>query len=330
MAERRRTSSWLWISWRSRPDGSFLVRPLGGSPLVFQTDAPTKERMVRFVRAYHAWQFWGLFLSGLVTLPIIANFWQDWFWWACAVDLGLCYLLTVAILWTGELVILRNAVRVPAAAWPETTTGAPSAGWWRGMLLSLASVLLLVVVAEGPLHLPFFPLMWIAPALAVAVLVLLVQMHIAEQQTIARAAGTAPAPPPVNPATRKRRIVLGSLTASLANPLAALMVINHVISNGANPLPLGTVGLLFALSGACGLLLGLCVLLARTSGGIRWHLAAATIVMPALSAILYFVIYGSVTAMHELAIWLSLISAAAIAFPVAAAFWLIARPERYA
>jgi hypothetical protein len=329
MAEQRRTSSWLRISWRSQPDGSFLVRPFGGSPLVFQTDAPTRERMVRFVRAYHAWQFWGLLLSGLITLPVIAHFWQDGFWWACAADLGLCYLLCIAFLWMGELVILRNAVRVPAAAWPETAIAAPRAGWWRSVLLPIASLLLFVAIAEGPRHLPFFPLMWIAPALAVAVLVLLVRMHIADQRTIAGVAGAAPAPP-VDPAMRKRRIVLGSLTAALANPLAALLVINHVIGTWANPLPLGTVGLLLALSGACGLLLGLCVLLMRGSGGIRWHLAAATIAMPVVSAIFYFAVYGSAMAMHELAIWLSLISAAAITFPVAAAFWLIARPERYA
>ena len=75
----------------------------------------------------------------------------------------------------GELVILRKAVRVPTAAWPETTIAAPSGGWWRVMLLSLASVLLFVAVVEGPQYFPFFPLMWVAPALAVAVLVLLVR-----------------------------------------------------------------------------------------------------------------------------------------------------------
>jgi hypothetical protein len=330
MAERRRTSSWLRILWLSQPDGRFLVRPLGASPLVFQTDAPTKERLVRFVRVYHTWQFWGLLLSGLVTLPIIVNFWQDWFWLAFAADLGLCYLLTIALLWTGELVILRNAVRVPTAAWPETTTAAPSAAWWRGMLLLLASVLPFVAIAEGPQRLPFFPWIWMATALVLAVLALLVQMHIAQQRAIARVAGRLPAPPPPNPATRQRRIVLGSLTAPLANPLAALLIINHVIGNGVNPLPLGAVGLLLALSGGCGLLLGLYVLLTGGSGGIRWHLTAAAIAMPALSAIFYFVVYGSVTAMHELAIWLSVTSAAAITFPVATAFWLIARPERYA
>lgn len=330
MAVRGRTWSWLQISLRAQPDGSFLVRPLGASPLVFRIDAPTKERLVRFARVYHAWRFWGLLLSGLITLPVILNFWQDWFWWACAADLGLCYLLSIALLWTGELVILRKAVRVPTAAWPETTIAARSAGWWRVMLLSLASVLLFVAVVEGPQYFPFFPLMWIALALDVAVLVLLVRIQIAEQRAIARIDGTVPAPPPVNPATRRRRIVLGSLTAPLANPLAALLVINHVISNRANPLPLGTVGLLLALSGGCALLLGLYVLLTRGSGGIRWHLIAAAIAMPALSAIFYFAVYGSLAAMHQLAIWLSLTSAAAVTFPVAAAFWLIARPERYA
>ncbi len=158
MAEQQRTSSsWLQISWRSQPDGSFLLRPLGASALVFQTDAPTKERLVRFVRAYHGWQFWALLLSGLVTLPIILNFWQDRFWWACAADLIVCSLLSIAFLWIGELVILRNAVRVPSAAWPQTTTVAPSGGRWRAILLSLVSVLLCVAVAEGPRHLPFFP-----------------------------------------------------------------------------------------------------------------------------------------------------------------------------
>lgn len=320
--------SWLQISLRAEPDGRFLVRPLGTSPLVFEIDAPTRERLVRFVRVYHAWQFWGLLLSGLITLPVILNFWQDRFWWACAADLGLCYLLSIAFLWMGELVILRKAVRVPTAAWPETAKATPSGGWWRLMLLSLASVLLLVAIAEGPLHFPFFPLMWIAPALAVAVLVLLVRMHVAEQRAMAGIAGTVP--PPVNPAIRQHRIVLGSLIAALANPLAVLLVIDHVMGTGAHPLPLGTVGLLFALSGGCALLLGLCVLLVRGSGGIRWHLAAATIAMPVLAAIFYFAVYGSATAMHELALWLSLTSAAAITFPVAAAFWLIARPERYA
>ena len=326
MAEQRRTSSsWLRISWRSQPDGSFLLRPLGTSPLVFRTDALTKERLVRFVRAFHAWQFWGLLLSGLVTMPVIVNFWQDWFWWACAAELAICYLLTIAFLWAGEFVILRNAVRVPTAAWPETTTVALSGGWWRGILLSLVSVLLLVAVAEGPRHLPFFPLMWIAPVLVVAILVLLVRRDISEQRVIAGIEGAAP----VNPATRPRGILLGSLTAALANPIAALLLINHVIGNGAKPPLLGTVSFLLALSGGCGLLLGLYFLLTRGSGGIRWHLTAAAIAVPALSAILYLAAYGSVS-MHELAIWLSFISAAAIAFPVAITFWLIARPERYA
>jgi hypothetical protein len=330
MAEQRRTSSWLQISWRAQPDGSFLVRPLGASPLVFQTDAPTNERLVRFVRVYHAWQFWGLLLSGIVTLRLILNFWPDRFWWACAADLGLCYLLTIAFLWAGELVILRNAVRVPTGVWPEVTTAAQSAGWWRGVLLPLAGVFLLVAVAEGPQHLPFFPLMWIAPALTVAILVLLVRIHITDQKAIARIGGIAPVPLPVSPAIRGRRIVLGSLTAPLANPIAALLVVDHVISNGAKPLLFGTVALLLALSGGCGLLLGLYFLLTGGSGGIRWHLAAAAIAMPALSAIFYFVVYGPIAAMYELTIWLSVVSAAAITFPVATTFWLIARPERYA
>jgi hypothetical protein len=206
-------------------------------------------------------------------------------------------------------------------------TAATSAGWWCGVLLLLASVLALVAVAEGPQYFPFFPWIWIETAFVVALLVLLVRIHAAEQLAIARIGGTVP-PPPVNPATRQRRIVLGSLTALLANPLAFFMVINHVTSKEVNPPPLGTVGLLLALSGGCGLLLGLYFLLTRGCGGIRWHLAAAAIATPALSAIFYFAVYGSITAMQELAIWLSLISAAAITFPVAAAFWLIARPER--
>jgi hypothetical protein len=76
-------------------------------------------------------------------------------------------------------------------------------------------------------------------------------------------------------------------------------------------------------------LLGLYFLLTRGSGGIRWHLTAAALAVPALSTILYLAAYGSV-AMRELAIWLSFISAAAITFPVATTFWLIARPERHA
>src|SRR5581483_6906544 len=95
MAERRRSSSWLQVSWRSQPDGRFLIRPLGASPLVFLADAPTKERLVRFVRAYHAWQFWILLLSGLVALPVMLAFFQHWFWWVLAADFGLCYLLTL-------------------------------------------------------------------------------------------------------------------------------------------------------------------------------------------------------------------------------------------
>jgi hypothetical protein len=329
MAERRRSSSWLLISWRPEPDGRFLVRPLGASPLVFLTDAPTKERLVQFVRAYHVWQFWVLLLSGLVALPVTVSLWQGWFWWACAAELALCCLLTIAFLWTGALVILRGAVRVPVAAWPEITTATPSAAWWRDMLLTLASVLALVALVEGPQYLPLFPWMWVAPALGIATLVVLIRIQIAQQRAFATVAGIEPATP-ADPATRQRRILLGSLTAALANPIAALLLINRVISEGANPLPLGSLGLLLALSGGCAMLLGLYFLLTRGSGGIRWHLAAAAIAMPALSVIFYFAVYDLITAMPELAIWLSLVSAAAIAFPVAAAFWLIARPERYA
>jgi hypothetical protein len=326
MSERRRSSSWLRILWRSQPDGSFLIRPLGASPLVFLTDAPTKERLARFVRAYHVWQFWVFLLSGLVTLPVIATLWQDRFWWACAADFALCCLLAIAFLWTGELVILRNAVRVPTAAWPEMTTAAPSQRWWRNILLLVGSALSLVAVAEGPRYLPFFPL--IAPALAVAILAVLIRWHIADQRAIATVAGIDPAPP-VDPATRQRRILLGSLTAALANPIAVILLVDHLIGKEAIPLTFGSLGLLLALSGGCALLLGLYFLLTRGSGGIRWHLTAAAIAMPALSAIFYFAAFSPMPLMHE-AYWLSLVSGAAIAFPVAAAFWLIARPERYA
>ncbi len=328
MAERQRSTSWLQVSWRSQPDGRFLIRPLGASPLVYLTDAPTKERLARFVLAYHEWQFWGLLLSSLVTLPVILYFWQHRFWWACAAGLGLCYLLTIAFFWTGELFILRNAVRVPTAAWPEITTAAPPPRRWRGVLLVVGSVLLLVAVVEGAQYLPFFPSMWIATALVIADLALLIRWHIADQRAIATGARIPPAPP-ADPAMRQRRILLGSLMAALANPLAFIMLIDHLTSKEI-PLALGPLGLLLALSGGCGLLLGLYFLLTRGSGGIRWHLAAAAIATPALSATFYFVVYGSAAAMHELAIWLSFVGAVAIAFPAAATFWLIARPERYA
>ncbi len=171
--------------------------------------------------------------------------------------------------------------------------------------------------------------MWIAPLLGVAILVLLVRGQITDQRTIAMSSGTVP-PPPLNLAKRPPRILLGALIAALANPIAALLLIDHVISNGAKPFQFfSTVGLLLALSGGCGLLLGLYFLLTRASGGIRWHLTIAAIATPALSGILYSAAYGSL-AMQELAIWLSFISAAAITFPVAATFWLIARPEQYA
>jgi len=328
MAERPRRSSWLLISWRSQPDGRFLIRPLGASPLVFLADAPTKERLVRFVRVYHAWQFWVLLLSGLVTLPVIITFWQDWFWWACAAEIALCYLLAIAFLWAGELVILRNAVRVPTAVWPEITRTAPRPKWWRIMLLFVGIGLSLVALAEGSQHLPFFPSTWIGTALVIAVLVVLIRWQIAEQRVIATGAGIGPAPP-ADPATRQRRILLGSLTAALANPIAVVMLVGHLTSREI-PLALGPLALLLALSGGCALLLGLYFLLTRGSGGIRWHLSAAAIAMPALSVIFYFAVYDLIAGMPELAIWLSLVSAAAIAFPVAAAFWLIARPERYA
>jgi len=113
---------------------------------------------------------------------------------------------------------------------------------------------------------------------------------------------------------------LGSLTAPLANPLAFVVVINHVIGNGANPAAVRrrrspARALVQRLAGCCW---GLCVLLTRGTGGIRWHLAASRFCHARrLSAIFYFAIYGSLPGMHELAIWLSLISAAAITFPVA-------------
>jgi hypothetical protein len=170
--------------------------------------------------------------------------------------------------------------------------------------------------------------MSIAPALPVAVLAVLIRGHIADQRAIATVAGIGPAPP-ADPATRQRRILLGSLTAALANPIAVVLLIDHLSSKEAIPLTFGPFGILLALSGGCGLLLGLYFLLTRGSGGIRWHLTAAAIAMPALSAIFYFVAFSPMPLMQE-AFWLSFVSAAAIAFPVTAAFWLIARPERYA
>ena len=327
MADRQRRASWLRVLALSQEDGSYLVRPFGGFPLVYRTDAPTKDRIFRFVGLFQAWSLWATLLLVIATFPVTLNLWTDQFWWATAICGGIICVLLVAFWSIGELIILRHATRLPVAAWADPKVVSRKINWWRTVLVWIASALALVGVVYGPQYWTLFPSVWIATGLVVFLLVFVIREHLREQAAQSTPGATAKSSTIADPLTRRRRILLGALLAPLANPFLLMMLGGSVVRPPDWTHDLRLFGMFLAASYGWGLILCVFLLLGQGRSGIKWHLLAATVATLVMAPALLALIQQP--GWNDLMIWVSAVAAAAIAFPIALAYWLIVRPERY-
>jgi hypothetical protein len=328
VAERRWGLGWLQLLARSQEDGGFLVRPFGRFPLVYKTDPPTKDRIFRFAGLFNAWSLWAVLLLVIATFPISLNLWTDQFWWATAICGGIAYALLLAFWSISALIILRHATRVAVADWPDPKGVAWRTKWWRTLLVWVAIAAALIGVGPLAQGRPVFPWLWIATGLVVFLLVFVIREHLRAQAVPSARGATAQAPPIADPVTRRARVLLGALLAPLANPFLLMMIGRFVVPAPDWTHELRLFGMFLAASYGWALILCALLLLGQGRSGIKWHLAAATLATLVLAPALLALIQQP--GMSDIMIWVSVVATAAIAFPVALAYWLIVRPERYA
>ena len=142
-------------------DGTYLVRPFGGSPFVYHADELVTGQLIKFYRKYNSWAFWGALLSGALGLPVLLNFWSDDLLIASVIFAIATFALAALGAVTGVLFILRHASRVPPATFP---TPKPKAEQVRWRLLrataAIAAWLSLVALFVAPDYLPWWRSRW--------------------------------------------------------------------------------------------------------------------------------------------------------------------------
>ncbi|HWG78187.1 MAG TPA: hypothetical protein VN681_00340 [Stellaceae bacterium] len=120
-----RVRNWLLRQALPQPDGTYLVRPFRWlPPLVYQVDAPTRERLVTV-------QFWYgrvMFLLVILT-PLLAHSFRSWTFWGIVVTM-------VVTGYGGPLLVLRHAPRVPRSRWSGPAVIAPEARFTRRFYLT--------------------------------------------------------------------------------------------------------------------------------------------------------------------------------------------------
>jgi len=312
-------------------DGTYFVRPFGKLPVVYHADKLVTRRLIKFYRKYNSWALWGALLSGALSLPLPLNFWSDHMLLSIvAFSVGAFALAALGAV-AGVLFILRHASRVPVASFP---TPKPKAEPVRWRLLRVAATIAVALSFIGMFYLPpqMSLLDWIDTALAAFALIVFVADHARRQR---QQSGAPPAPPKIDDrAVQRRRMLWGTLLGPLANPLAIYMIAMPLFVDtfGKGDRVLRASGLLLAASYAVGLALGLVLLLGWGRKGMWWYLGAGT-----LATLMMMPVCLSLLSPHfsdqvgiDMVLWLSTMTAAFIAFPAVIAFWLIARPDRYA
>jgi hypothetical protein len=314
-------------------DGTYLIRPFGGLPIVYHADKLVTARLVKFYRKCNAWAFWGALLSGALSLPILLNFWSDHMLLATVIFMVAASVVTATGAVGGVLFVLRHALRVPPAAFPTPKPKAEPIGWrLLRATATIAAWLSLVGLFIAPDYLPFFPWEWIATGLVAFALVAFVADHLRRQ----RAQSGKPPPTKIDDrAIQRRRILCGTLLGPLANPLALWFAARLLFSDDfeVTDITVRIFELLLGPSYGFGMALGLCLLLGLGRTGMRWYVGAAT-VAGLLMAPLWFYFFEPYFSpelrMGSEVLYFSLTTAAFIAYPMVIAFWLIARPDRYA
>jgi peptidoglycan/LPS O-acetylase OafA/YrhL len=318
---------------REEKDGTYLLRPFGDLPFVYHADKLVTGRLIKFYRKANSWVFWGALLSGALMLPVLLNFWSDDLFLATVIfAIGTFAVESVGVV-AGVLFILRHASRVPPATFP---TPKPKAEPVRWRLLrataTIAAWLSLAGLFIAPDYLPFFPWEWIATGLVAFALVTFVADHLRRQRE------QSGKPPPTkidDRAVQRRRILWGTLLGPLANPLALWFAARLLFSDEfevTDNTP-RIFELLLGPSYGFGLALALCLLLGLGRTGMRWYLGAATIATLLIAPLWFYFFepyFSPELRMGSEVLYVSLTTSAFIAYPMVIAFWLIARPDRYA
>lgn len=314
-------------------DGTYFIRPFGGLPFVYHADKLVTGRLIKFYRKFNSWAFWGALLSGALSLPVLLNFWSDHLLLASVTfAIGTFALEAVGAI-AGVLFILRHASRVPPATFPTPKPKAEPVRW--RLLRATATIavwLSLVGLFMAPDYLPFFPWEWIATGLVAFALVAFVADHLRRQRE------QSGKPPPTkidDRVVQRRRILWGTLLCPLANPLALWFVARLLFSDKfeVTDTTFRIFELLLGPSYGFGLVLGLCLLLGLGRAGMRWYLSAATIAALLMTPLWFYFFepyFSPELRMGSVVLYVSLTTSAFIAYPAVIAFWLIARPDRYA
>ncbi len=314
-------------------DGTYFVRPFGGLPFVCHADKLVTGRLIKFYRKYNSWAFWGALLSGALSLPLLLKFWSDDLLLATVIFMVGAWAVVAAGAIAGALFVLRHASRIPPDAFLTPKPKAEPARWrlLRGAA-TIATVFSVIGMFYLPPELPF--LGWLQVALIAFALIVFVADHVRRQRG---QSGAPPAPPKIDDRGRQRRRMLwGTLLGPLANPLALWMLVVLPLSDpdafAAIDKVFRLVGLLLAASYGLGTILGLLLLLGWGRRSLWWYLGAATAATLVMTPICFSLVHAAFSADGAInnILWLSTMIGVFIAFPAVIAFWLIARPDRYA
>jgi hypothetical protein len=318
---------------REEKDGTYLVRPFGDLPFVYHADKLVTGRLIKFYRKCNSWVFWGALLSGALALPVLLNFWSDNLLLATVIFLVGTFAVEAAGAIAGVLFILRHAARVAATLFPMPKPKAEPVRWrLLRVAATIATALSLVDMFYLRQQIPFWD--WIDTALIAFALIVFVTDHVRRQR---QQSGAPPAPPKIDDRARQRRRMLwGTLLGPLVNPLALWMLVVFPFAEADAFAVIErvsrVVGLLFAASYVLGLVLGLVLLLGWGRRGLWWYLGAGTVATLIMTPVCFFLLRPSFSAQlgMELVLWVSTMTGVFIAFPAVIAFWMIARPDRYA
>jgi hypothetical protein len=318
---------------REEKDGTYLIRPFGDLPFVYHADKLVAARLIKFYRKFDSWGFWGALLSGALALPALLNYGSDNLLLATAIFLVIASAVHVASLLAGALFVLRHASRLPPDAFPSPKAKAEPLRWRSlRMAATIATALSVTWMFYLPPELPF--LGWLEVAFIGFALIVFAADHARRQR---EQSGAPPAPPKIGDrAAQRQRMLSGTLLGPLANPLALWMLVVLPLSDPdaftAIDKVFRLVALLLAASYGLGLVLSLLLLLGWGRRSLWWYLGAATaatLVMTPVCLLLVQPAFSSDAGINTL-LWLSTMTAVFIAFPAVIAFWLIARPDRWA
>jgi hypothetical protein len=313
-------------------DGTYFVRPFGNLPFVYHADKLVTGRLIKFYRKFNAWAFWGALISGALSLPFLLNFSSDHMLLATVIFMVGASAMASAGAIGGAFFILRHALRVPEASFPAPKSKAEPVRWrLLRVAATIAIMLSLVDLFYPPQEIPFWN--WIVTALVAFALIVFVADHVRRQH---QQSGAPPAPKINDRAVQRRRTLWATLLGPLANPLALWMLVAFPFAEPdafeVSERFFGLIGLLFAASYVLGLALGLLLLLGWGRWSLWWYLSAATLATLVMTPVCLSLLspYFSDQVGIEMVLWLSTMAPVFIAFPTVIAFWLIARPDRWA